>query len=138
MSKEREAHYSLLMKIVNSIQKSAKKAEIKIETAYSVGRKKIRKIGEPDILAIIEGTLYIFEVKIGVNEKAAYKKLKKYVEDFSNFSRQQQIKYKISYSNIKAFWVTEKYNIIVSLQTDESFALDPTFLEEPLEFLENN
>ncbi len=141
-SKER-MHDELIEKIAESLREAAKKIGkkviIKKELEYEFRKKgKIHK-GKPDIIVVIGRTLYIFEIKTEVAEAKARDKLAKYVADFSEFFSLAQIYHNLpSYSDIKAFWITEQWNCIVSLQTEESFALDPAFFEISWEFLENN
>lgn len=139
MNQKERSHAELIEKIAKSIRKINKKVVIKKESEYDFRKKGKQYIGKPDIIAVIGRTLYIFEIKTEVGEKESRKILKKHIAAFSAFFGLQQIIHKIpDYSNIKAFWIPEKWNCIISLQTEESFALDPTFFENPWAFLNNN
>lgn len=86
-------------------------------------------------MALIGSTLCLFEVKTSVNEADAIKQLIFHKEQLSNMQTRLLLEERTNFSRIKLFWVTDKYNLIVNIETQEQMAFDHTFLENPLNFL---
>jgi len=103
-----------------------------IEFSYDTSKKKDCKI---DVFAQIGGDLFLFECKTNSKESKAKKQLCFHKSAFLKLRNYFLHVYSLSYGNIKLFFVSEKNNQITNLETSECTSFNPSFLDDPGDFL---
>lgn len=130
-------HDIIIEKIKEAIKSKIKPERIsKGEFKYKLlNNKEEYKI---DLLVQLGDTLHIFECKTGYKLEKAKKQLK--------FHKSSLLNKKVNipliwggdlspFSKIQAYFVSEEYNIIIKIDTNEEIVFDPIFLEDPIPFL---
>lgn len=127
------------IRTINKINKNVEEytgEKIRVEFSYEIRKRKKCSEYFIDLVIQVGSNLHIFEIKTGSNINKAKKQLnfhkKNLIENKEELIRSGKLR---NYNKVYAYYISERENIIINLENEESYTLDPTFINNPITYI---